>query len=261
MSKTVEKCFDLSQVVNKCLPSREQNTVTSNAHFDLLKKNILFAGLSDDHIHQLLAISREKTFSKNELIFSEGDPGIGFYVVSDGLIKIYKLSSEGKEQILHIFGPGEPFGEVAVFAGRTFPAYAACLTSSTVLFFPRQAFVQLISENPSLALNMLAVLSLRLRQFTVQIENLSLKEVPGRLAAYLLMLSVEQNSTTSVMLKISKSQLASLIGTIPETLSRMLNRMADRDLIRVDGRRIRLLNLEALQELADTGKLPEMDWC
>jgi CRP/FNR family transcriptional regulator len=228
-------------------------------YFDLISKTILFAGLPDDHIHQLLAITHEKAFQKNELIFSEGDPANGFYVNADGLVKIYKLSSEGKEQILHIFGPGEPFGEVPVFSGKTFPAYAETVTASKTLFFPRQAFVKLVSDNPSLALNMLAVLSMRLRHFTVQIENLSLKEVPGRLAAYFLMLSVEQNSPKAVTLNIAKSQLASFIGTIPETLSRMLNRMAAQNLIRVEGRRITLKDVDGLKMLAETGRMPGED--
>jgi CRP/FNR family transcriptional regulator len=225
-------------------------------HFELISKTILFAGLPDNHIHQLLNISREKEFPRNEIIFSEGDPANGFYVNADGLVKIYKLSSEGKEQILHIFGPGEPFGEVPVFSGKTFPAYAETISPCQALFFPRQSFVNLVSANPSLALNMLSVLSMRLRHFTVQIENLSLKEVPGRLAAYFLMLSIEQKSPKSVMLNITKSQLASLIGTIPETLSRMLNRMAAQNLLHVEGRRINLTDMEGLKVLAETGRLP-----
>jgi len=230
--------------------------LTLTAYFDLILKTILFSGLPDEYIHQLLGIAREKEYQRNEIIFSEGDPATGFYVNADGLVKIYKLSSEGKEQILHIFGPGEPFGEVPVFSGKTFPAYAEALTQIKVLFFPRQAFVKLVSDNPSLALNMLAVLSLRLRQFTVQIENLSLKEVPGRLAAYFLMLSVEQKDPRVLTLNITKSQLASFIGTIPETLSRMLNRMAAQNLIHVEGRRISLMDMDGLRILAETGRLP-----
>ena len=126
---------------------------------------------------------------------------------------------------------------------------------SCLLFFPKAAFVDLISKNPSLALNMLAVLSMRLRQFTVQVENLSLKEVPGRLAAYLLLLSREQKDRNAVTLNISKGQLASLLGTIPETLSRIFTKMSSRDLIEVDGRNIRLLDPDGLEELAEYGKI------
>jgi len=174
-----------------------------------------------------------------------------------GLVKIFKVSSEGKEQILHILGPGEPFGEVPVFSGQSFPANSEAIAKSHLLFFPRNAMVELISTNPSLALNMLAVLSMRLRQFTVQIENLSLKEVPSRLAAYLMYLSEEQGSLESVVLNISKAQIASLLGTIPETLSRIFSKMSRRNLIEVKDREITLSDPQGLRQLAENGKTSE----
>jgi CRP/FNR family transcriptional regulator, dissimilatory nitrate respiration regulator len=228
-------------------------------YFKLISETILFDGLPDHHIEELLKIAHEKTFVKNELIFSEGDQGNGFYVNVDGLVKIFKLSSEGKEQILHIFGPGEPYGEVPVFSGQTFPANAETLSKCRALFFPRKAIVNLITENPSIALNMLAVLSLRLRRFTVQVENLSLKEVPGRLAAHLLMLFHEQERAHTIHLNISKSQLASLLGTIPETLSRILRKLAGQSLIDVQGRKIKLLDIDGLEMLAQTGRAGDFE--
>jgi CRP/FNR family transcriptional regulator len=95
---------------------------------------------------------------------------------------------------------------------------------------------------------------MRLRQFTVKIEDLSLKEVPGRLAAYLLYLSDEKGGAGSVDLSISKQQLASLLGTIPETLSRILARMTKDGFIEMDGRHITIKNRPGLEELATTGK-------
>ena len=114
--------------------------------------------------------------------------------------------------------------------------------------------MDLISKNPSLALNMLAILSKRLRYFTVQIENLSLKEVSGRLASYLITLSYEQAEDGFVTLNISKGQLASLLWTIPETLSRIFAKMTAQNLIEVAGRTIRLKNFAGLKDLADMGK-------
>jgi CRP/FNR family transcriptional regulator len=177
--------------------------------------------------------------------------------VVEGKIKVYKTSSEGKEQILHIYGPGHPFGEVPVFSGSRFPANAMAIEKSRMLFFPRQDFVDLISKHPSLALNMLAVLSVRLRQFTVQVENLSLKEVPARLASYLLYLAQEQDSPDIVTLPISKGQLASLLGTIPETLSRIFNKMTQQDLIAVRGSKISLIDPDGIDDLSVNGRLGE----
>lgn len=215
----------------------------------------LFAGLPADQLEKVARVSQPKHFKKGDLIFSDGQKADGFYVVARGRIKVFKLSPEGKEQILHIFGPGEPVGEVPVFSGGVFPASSVPLEDSRLLFFPKTAFVRLLEENTSLVLNMLAVLSRRLRQFTVQVENLSLKEVPGRLAGYLLFLAREQQNQQRVELAVSKGQLASLLGTIPETLSRILAKMREAGLIEVEGSAITLLDVEGLEMLSESGRL------
>ena len=136
---------------------------------DIISSAPLFHGLPEDQLNEIKRIAITKRVKKGEIIFSEGDKGNGFYVIADGVIKIFKLSSEGKEKILHIFRNGEPFGEVAVFTGQTFPANAQAISNSRLLFFRRNEFVGLISDNPSLSLNMLAELSIRLHHFAVQI--------------------------------------------------------------------------------------------
>jgi CRP-like cAMP-binding protein len=213
----------------------------------------LFEGLPSGQIEDLAMIVTDQLFKKGETIFSEGEDGNGFYVVITGRVKIFKLSPEGKEQILHFFGPGEPFGEVPVFAGQQFPANAEAMEESRIFFFPRKSFVDLVKRNPSLALNMLAVLSKRLRRFAALIDDLSLKEVPGRLAAYLLYLSDQNKGSKDLELAITKAQLASLLGTIPETLSRILGKLGSQGLIETDGRRIRILDEEGLRDLAESG--------
>jgi CRP/FNR family transcriptional regulator len=207
----------------------------------------LFQGLPENQINEIVDIAIERTYHRGESIFFEGDPGHGFYMVGEGKVKIFKMSLGGKEQILHIFGEGEPFGEVPVFHGQPFPASAEALAATKLLYFPRDKFVALVSRNPSIALNMLAVLSMRLRRFTVQIENLSLKEVPARLAGYLLYLLEEQGREDGVELEISKGQLASLLGTIPETLSRIFAKMTEEGLIEVVGRRINIVDRRGLE--------------
>ncbi|MCX5907178.1 MAG: Crp/Fnr family transcriptional regulator [Deltaproteobacteria bacterium] len=212
----------------------------------------LFLGLTPMQIEDLAQIAVDQRCKRGQAIFFEGDAGKGFYVLISGRVKIYKISPEGKEQILHILDPGEPFGEAAVFAGEQFPASAGALEGSRIFFFPRPAFLDLIRKNPSLALNMLATLSRRLRKFASLVEDLSLKEVPGRLAAYLFYLAGKRKGGAELELAISKNQLASLLGTIPETLSRILGRMTREGLIESDGpRHIRILDPAGLQELAE----------
>jgi CRP/FNR family transcriptional regulator len=215
----------------------------------------LFAGLVEEQIQWLAAIVEKRKYPRGKVIFTEGELAAGLYVLYTGRVKIYKLSSEGKEQILHIFGPGEPFGEVAVFAGGQFPAHAEALEASEALFFPRKKFVELITKDPSLAMNMLAMLSKRLKYFTQLVENLSLKEVPQRLAAYLLVLANMKDKHDTVELDIAKGQLASLIGTIPETLSRILNKMSGQGYIEVEGRQIKLLDRKSLESISVGEKL------
>jgi len=222
---------------------------------DTIASAPVFSGLTADQLKEVRRIGQDKQVERGETIFWDGDEGNGFYVVIRGTVKIFKVSAEGKEQILHIYGPGNPFGEVPVFAGRKFPANAQAMEKTHLMFFPRAAFIRLIAEHPSLALNMLAILSMRLRQFTVQVENLSLKEVPGRLASYLIYLADEQGRGKTVTLPISKGHLASLLGTIPETLSRIFNKMTALGIIVVQGSEITLVDKGLLDELAQGGRL------
>ncbi len=217
-----------------------------------------FSALSESQLEEIEQIVVNRTFHKGEFIFSQGDKSEGFYIVVTGRVKIFQTSSEGKEHTMRFVGPGEPFGQVAVFAGRAFPASAQVITESFLLFLPRSEFVRLITKNSSLALNMLSVLSMRLREFTVHIERLALKEVPGRLAAYLIHLADgKKDKKDIVSLNITKVQLSSLLGTTPETLSRILAQMVDRRFIKVKKNDIRILDHTGLEELAVHGKIIE----
>ena len=211
----------------------------------------LFQGLPEDQLEKLVRISEERAYGRGEMIFSEGSEGNGFYLVLAGQVKVFKLSFDGKEQILHILGPGDPLGEVPVFAGQSFPANAEAMSVSKLLFLPRRKLLELYMQNPSLPMNMLAVLSRRLREFTRLIENLSLKEIPQRLAAYLLSQpggGEEQEGL--VELQVPKGILANILGTSQETLSRVLGKMAAAGLIRVNGKKIILLDRSGLEDLS-----------
>ncbi|MBX6422704.1 Crp/Fnr family transcriptional regulator [Thermosulfurimonas sp. F29] len=212
-----------------------------------LRKASLFRGLPEQDLLRLAEIALPRRYGKGEVIFSAGEEARGFYLVAEGMVKIYRLSSRGRQQILHVFGPGEVFAEAALFSGSRYPAWAETLAPSVVLFFPRQSFLDLVRRRPELALNMLAVLSLRLRSLAALVDSLSLKEVPERLAAYLLYLA--ENHGPEFELEIPKGELAALLGTVPETLSRVLSRLSEEGLIEVSGRRIRILNEEGLRSL------------
>ena len=113
----------------------------------------LFKGLPDDQIEIISNLCVEKTFSRGEAIFFEGDEAEGFYIIGDGQVKVFKMNPLGKEHILHIFGTGEPIGEVPVFHGEPFPASAEALVASNLIYLRRRDFVNLIKKHACLAVN------------------------------------------------------------------------------------------------------------
>jgi len=220
-----------------------------------------FGGLPAERLRALAEVAVPTAADKGQTIFLEGGEARGFYVVLAGQVKISKLAPDGREQIIHLYGPGEPFAEVPVFAGGRFPANAQATRDSRLLFFPREALLDLLRREPGLALEWLAVLARKLRSFTIQIEGLTLRETPQRLAAYLLD-QVEREAARSgpspgggesvaeIELDMTKGHLAALLGTAQETLSRVLRRMSEAGLIEVAGPRITLLDRQALEALA-----------
>jgi CRP/FNR family transcriptional regulator len=218
----------------------------------ILKTCPFFAGLSDVDIEALMGIARVRESSRGELLFSDGEKAVGFFVVLDGKVKVYKLSPEGKERILHIIHPGGTFAEAAIFADGLYPAYAEPLQSSKLLFLPKEGFLNLLMDNGRISINMIAGLSKFLRQFANQIEDLTFKDVPSRLARYLMVLS--EGVKESLELPISKSQLASNLGTVSETLSRTLRKLSEDDLISVSGKTVEILDFDRLEELAEKCK-------
>jgi len=218
----------------------------------ILKNSPFFAGLSDVDMDALMGITRIRESCRGELLFSDGEEAIGFFVVLEGKVKVYKLSPEGKERILHIIQPGGTFAEAAIFGDGLYPAYAEPLQNSKLLFLPKEGFLDLLMNNGRISINMIAGLSKFLRQFANQIEDLTFKDVPSRLAHYLMTLS--HGTKSPVELPISKSQLASNLGTVSETLSRTLRKLSEDDLISVSGKSVEILDFERLEELSEKCK-------
>jgi len=226
---------------------------------DLLRQCPLFAGLKEEDLKKIRAIATPRQVEKRKVIFSDGEEAKGFYVILSGKVKLYKISPEGKEQILHVVSAPEAFAEAALFLEGSYPAFAEALSNCQLLFFPKRDFTQLIEKNPQLSINMIVTLSHHLRRFASLIEELSLKEVSSRIAKYLidlsLKLSEEGKNPKEVELDLSKTQLASKLGTISETLSRTLAKMKTKGIIDVRKNRILILNREILEELASGLKI------
>jgi CRP/FNR family transcriptional regulator len=226
---------------------------------DQLKINPLFSGLDDEGLLRIKEIAGHREIKKGECLFSQGEEAKGFYLVLQGRIKIYRLSSQGKEYILRIVGPGETLAEAAVFSGKTYPASADCLDDSRLYYLKKCDFVHLIRQDPQLALNMISGLSLLLRNLAQQVEDLSLHEVSSRLARYLLDQADKKNfhliDGVQIPLEVKKNLLASRLGTIGETLSRTLAKMKQRGLLEIKKDAVIIQNLALLKEVAEGAKL------
>jgi len=218
----------------------------------IIQRCHLFSGVTEDDLNLLTAVCRMRDYTRGEILFAQGENAVGFYVVGAGKVKIYKLSPEGKERILHIVQPGNAFAEAAIFADGCYPAFAETLEASQLLFFPKKEFLDLLHQHSQIAINMIGGLAKFLRQFTTQIEDLTFRDVPARLARYLVELGGERE--TVVTLPVSKSQLASNLGTVSETLSRTLRKLSDEEIISVSGKQIEILDADRLFDLAESFK-------
>ncbi|HEY5974860.1 MAG TPA: Crp/Fnr family transcriptional regulator [Geobacteraceae bacterium] len=220
----------------------------------ILKKSLLFSGLEGEDLAEVAAIAHRRSFNRGESLFAEGDSATGFYLLASGGMKLCKVSPDGREKVLHFVHPGETFAEAAFFGDGRYPAEARAMETGEALFFPRESFMGLLERNPRFSLNLIVSLSLLLRRFARQIEELSFAEVPTRLAAYLLELMDRKSTTyqgkTYLDLDMKKGELASRLGTVSETLSRALKKFRDEGVIEVDGSRVVILDLDRLTKVA-----------
>ena len=197
-------------------------------------------------------VCKTRECRRGEILFEQGEKAAGFYIVASGKVKIYKLSPEGKERVLHVVLPGSTFAEAAIFADGCYPAFAEPLEKSTLVFFPKSEFLELLNQHSQIAINIIGGLSKFLRQFVVQIEDLTFRDVPARLARYLIEIGADEQE--KVTLPFSKTQLASNLGTVSETLSRTFRKLSDEEIIRVQGKVIDILDADRLHDLAESYK-------
>lgn len=236
------------------------------------KKIHLFADLSEAELQKIGSFSHLKKVDKGDILFLDSEPFIGFYCMIEGSVKLYKLSSEGREHILHIMHPYNTFGEVPVFENcdavmndtAVYPINAMAIEDGTeVLLVSAKHFILFVKENPNVCLKFLSTLSKRLKQLNNHIEGITLHDIKKRLAKYILdefekekrkkdklektkrIILKEKNSIT---LGISKNDLASHLGTILETLSRTFKKLQDEKIIEVKGKNIKILNIMKLHD-------------
>ena len=229
----------------------------TSAQLALLKRVQLFASLSDAEFAFLISHVVPRKYASGEIVFTEGDPCAGLFVVHIGNVRIFKSSASGREQVLSIDGPGSSIAELPVFDGGNYPASAQVLSDSTLLFFSRQDFQALCLQHPEVALKVLRVIGGRLRRLVGIIEELSFTTVRHRLIALLVRFGKGATSgkddSVTFTLPVNNSELAAQIGTVRELVSRNISRLQSEDLIVVNNREISIPSLRRLQaELQDT---------
>ena len=223
--------------------------ISSKGSLDALRALPLFSALPEEEFADLVSRCVRQRHAGGEEIFAPGDEADRFFVILSGTVKVFQLSAKGDEQILHLYGAGQTFGEAAMWSQVPYPAYAIALDETWLLVVSRAELQSFIEHRPELAMAMLAGLSTKLREFNRLIEHLALKEVPGRLAQVLLDMAEESGQET-IRLRQTKRELAAQIGTVSETLSRAFKKLAQQGLINVDGSRITILDPDGLEDVA-----------
>lgn len=200
----------------------------SSDRAQILGQSLIFSSLNDNELADLAGLAIERAFKPGEFIFWEGDVSDRFYMVAEGRVKVIKHSTLGKEFIIAFFGPGEIFGEVAVFENKPYPATAQAVAETRVLGIKREAFLSFIADRPEVALRTINVLGGRLRDAQGRLRDIAGERVEQRLARTLLMLSSRIGPT----LPFTKQEIADMAGTTTETAIRVMSRLKDGDVIR-----------------------------
>jgi len=213
---------------------------------EILKGTALFSALSDEEVELLATRTLIRSYASGELLFSEGAPCVGFYIVFKGRVRIFKVSPSGREQVLALEGPGSSIAELPVFDGGPYPASGVAVEPSELLFIARQDFRALCMEFPEIALKVLEVAGARLRRLVGIIEELSFTTVRHRLISWILR-QAKNEGGLSFTLHPSHQELAAQIGTVRELVSRNLARLQAQEFIGIDGHQVTILNREGLE--------------
>ena len=191
------------------------------------------------------------------MVFGEGEPCAGLFVVESGSVRIFKSSAAGREQVLSIEGPGGSIAELPVFDGGGYPASVVAMEDTVLLFVSRQDFQALCLAHPQVALKVLRVVGGRLRRLVGIIEELSFTTVRHRLSAYLLRVAKKEGRKieqgVEITLALNNQELAAQIGTVRELVSRNLSRLQAEGLISIEGRTLVVRDIKALESDLSSG--------
>lgn len=210
----------------------------------ILKATPLFAALDESEISSLAARCGTRPYAPGEVLFTEGEPCRGMYIVVSGRVRIFKTASNGREQVLAVEGPGASVAELPVFDGGNYPASGSAVEKTEVLFISRAELRAICLEKPEVSLKMLQVVGQRLRRLVGIIEELSFTTVRHRLISWILR---QAGNGNTFALEMSHQELAAQIGTVRELVTRNLTRLQAQGMIEISSRQVRIVDREGLE--------------
>lgn len=220
---------------------------------ELLRRAPVYRVLDEGDRAHLAEVADVRLYESGDAIFREGDAPRHFYTIVRGRVKIFKLTPTGKDVILEIFGAGDPFGAVAVFKERPFPATAEALEDTVCIVIPRNDFFRLLERHPSLVRGLLLGLTQRLVELTNRIAELAGGRVEPRFARLFLKLARdmgrEEDDGVFISMPLSRQELADLTGTTVETCIRIMSRWHREEIVATEDDGFRVLNVEALEAI------------
>jgi CRP-like cAMP-binding protein len=211
---------------------------------DFLQRVDYFHDLSEAALERLLAMAVEQRLATGQVLFLEHEVCRGMYLVHEGRIRIYKASPEGREQVLMVARAGDSFAEVPVFDGGPNPASADAMEPSVVYLFPTESLLALVRSTPEIGLGIIRVFARRLRHMTRLVEDLSFRHVTARVAKLLL-----QNVREGEPQRLTQQEMAAMIGTAREVVTRALRTLEQQGGIQVQRGQIVILRPEILERL------------
>ncbi len=207
----------------------------------------LFADLDSEELAAVAAIAHRQELVKGQILFREGEPSRGFFLILGGAVKIYRVGPDGKERVLHVIEANESFAEAALFMDD-YPANAEALAATTVVGVDREQFRRQLARDPKLSFKIMGALVKWLAQLRNALTDITTKEVPARFASYVL--SLPARDAQVIPVSINKTTLAQMLGTTKETFSRMLRRFAAHRILTFRGQQLRILNRPRLEHIA-----------
>jgi CRP/FNR family transcriptional regulator len=214
---------------------------------ELLKSIPYFSGLSDSVLKLIGKYVFEKKAERGEILSFEGQPSDTLYFVVTGVVKFFKISADGKEQIFRIIRPGDSFNDVPVLGGGVNLASAAAMSAVVLNGIKKKDLENIVREHPQVALNLIQVLSRRVEELVALVEDFSFRHVSGRVAKILLEYAGNEGGENP---RLTQQEIAAIIGTAREMVGRSLKNLEGEGAIKMERNRITITNKEALREIA-----------